>query len=418
MAIEILGTNYVNKGAELMARAIVAQLAARYPGVPVAQDFRVGSARQRRAAGLMHLATTTSQRAALLGTVAGAAASLLTASTRRRFHLVLPSEVRLVLDASGFAYSDQWGPRWAGAVARRLELAKARGARVVLLPQAFGPFTDPALIAPMRRIMDAADLVFARDSRSRDLLATLGRSMARVRLAPDFTTLVKVDAAGPAPDAAGGALIVPNYRMVDKGGDKGEAYLRFLEACVRAVVAETGMLPGVLVHDDRDDRKVAESLIQRTGHALRILHIPDPERAKAVIGASALVIGSRYHALVAALSQGVPTIGAGWTHKYRQLFTDYAVADCMLDVAAPPEQVEAVVASLCHAAPARRVRSVLRVTAERERRRAAEMWTQVWELADPLFPGHVEATQEVATWRPSPELRASLSWEARPGVAE
>ncbi len=42
---------------------------------------------------------------------------------------------------------------------------------------------------------------------------------------------------------------------------------------------------------------------------------------KSIIGLCEVLIGSRYHSIVAALSQGVPVIAVGWHHKYRAILS-------------------------------------------------------------------------------------------------
>lgn len=45
-----------------------------------------------------------------------------------------------------------------------------------------------------------------------------------------------------------------------------------------------------------------------------------------------MVIGSRYHSLVAALSCGVPCIAIGWSHKYAELMAECDSDDCLFSL--------------------------------------------------------------------------------------
>jgi colanic acid/amylovoran biosynthesis protein len=64
---------------------------------------------------------------------------------------------------------------------------------------------------------------------------------------------------------------------------------------------------------------------------------------KQYLGESHLVIASRFHALMGALSQGVPSIGTSWSHKYEMLFDEYGCPEMLLDVTADTEATRACV---------------------------------------------------------------------------
>ncbi len=80
--------------------------------------------------------------------------------------------------------------------------------------------------------------------------------------------------------------------------------------------------PFFLVHESRNDRAIAERVSARLG-GVPIVEESDPLAIKGILGACKASVGSRFHGLVSALSQGVPALAVGWSHKYRMLFRDY-----------------------------------------------------------------------------------------------
>lgn len=376
--IEIREAGFLNKGAELMQRAICARLAVDLPHARlVMQPNPISAPRARRvAAGFLHKAVYRR-----FGIDWARPAFLLPTGVRRRLDLVLDRELDAVLDAAGFAYSDQWGTH----KVRRLAAASRRwaeqGTQLVLMPQAFGPFDHPEGAAAIREVVRNAALVFAREETSHAYLAAAGVDMTRVRIAPDFTNLLP---GLPLPGANGRydgrVCIVPNARMLDKVSSDGAAKYTQLLAAITARLASQGMDPYFLIHEDADDRSIAVDVCQATGLDLEIVDKLDPQHCKWLLGRAAWVLGSRYHALVSALSQGVPVLAAGWSHKYQTLLTDYAADQWMLDVSATEAEWEGKVSALCYPAERDVIAAGIAARATQLRAASESMWRQVLEV--------------------------------------
>ena len=89
-----------------------------------------------------------------------------------------------------------------------------------------------------------------------------------------------------------------------------------------------------MVHEEKD-AEYAVRLRGAFGDSVAIHQTHDAVAAKALVGGASLVVSSRFHGLVNALSQGVPAVGTGWSHKYAQLFNDYGCPDALWDVDDP-----------------------------------------------------------------------------------
>ena len=373
MIVEVKGVEFRNKGAELMLHAVVEQ-AARWPGeVKLAVSPSLGSYRQRAALGLYQMLAP-----ARLGALAGPAGRVLPRKLRAAYGIVAESDVDAVVDASGFSYSDQWGTAASERLALQAGRWRRQGKPVVLLPQALGPFRDPKSRDAMRRVLDDVDLVFPRDASSAAHLAELGGGgRARVRQAPDFTVAVAGRLPASFHPEPGMVAIIPNYRMIDRGrAGSGPAY-RALLAGTAAHLRARGYRPFFLVHDAGSDRELAEEVRAEVGGGVEVLHEPDPRALKGILGACHAVVASRFHALVGALTQGVPSLATGWSHKYEELFAEFGCPEALCDVAAPLPDSLARLDALLEGPGRERVVEGLRRTRAEYARRTVEMWREV-----------------------------------------
>lgn len=315
MNIEIKGIGFGNRGAELMLIAILDRMSKTFPGSRFAAATYSGPCERRARYGLLQIL----QHDGLLG-------RLLRAVRPQNPGIAREDEMDVLLDASGYAYGDAWKPQWVENSAAHILRYRERGSKVVLLPQAFGPFKNPAVRAASEKILRAADLVCARDAESLKHIREIVPDVSSVYQYPDFT--------GPLPGRLPEGFVtdprrvcaIPNTEMLRSAPD---VYQKFLVNCI-VKVRERGFMPCVLLHEQDRDVEMAEKLSQETGAP--VLNNDDPLCLKGIIGSCAFTIGSRYHGLISSLSQGVPALGTFWSHKYKFLFEDYGCPEMLMDI--------------------------------------------------------------------------------------
>jgi polysaccharide pyruvyl transferase WcaK-like protein len=296
---------------------------------------------------------------------------------RSAFGIVDPNEIDVVLDASGFAFSDQWGATSAVRLLKKMETPARRSKPLILLPQAFGPFADAEVASAARALLKRASLICARDTQSYNAVVALRVPAEAIRQYPDFTLGIEPQLPRGLELPESFAVIVPNIRMVDKG-TQASGYLDFLSRCVRLLQA-ANMNPVFVLHDAFEDRAVIQRLAPPESD-IPVLVAADPRELKAILGRASLVIGSRFHALVGSLSQGIPCIGVGWSHKYLELFRDFDAPHLLLSDFADAKSLDKLIVSLSETA--RRQSIVSKITAAKLRltEQTERMWLEVEAL--------------------------------------
>jgi colanic acid/amylovoran biosynthesis protein len=380
MIIEIRKAGFVNKGAELMLHAVMQKVQERYPEATLvmAPSHNAGSQPFHKLTQLGFYPKAWLWR---YGIQWGDFAGYLPKKLREMYGLVLDKDVDVVLDTAGFSYSDQWGVGSSKDLARSSKRWKNRGTKVILLPQALGPYNKNEIKSWVKQWAENVDLIFARESDSYKHLTDLVGEQSKIRLFPDFTNLVK----GTLPDGYDSGdkriALVPNYRMLDKTSkEDGEAYLPFMIRCAKYLF-EKGAQPFVLVHEGANDQMLAEKISEAVG-GIPIVKETDPLHIKGILGTCDATIGGRFHGLVSALSQGVPSLATGWSHKYTRLFEDYGFKDGVVTVLDTDEELHKKIDLLLKPESAQALKHQLTEKSEQLKKQSKELWELVFAEID------------------------------------
>lgn len=332
MNFEIAGVWPSNKGSVLMLEAIKARLGCEFPNARFAVPLS-WPPEARLALGLWGTPDRIPRRLGVRSLIEAASQSI-----RQKVNVLPSQEIDVLLDTSGFAYGDHWGvQKLQQRLGQRLSTWKGPDRRAILLPQALGPFKRPGMAKAFRTAMDHLDLAFVRDRVSDEYVSAVVRTEHRSKLsrAPDFTNLLNPPLPSQLSELRGLSAVIPNEKLVTGRPPEARSnYLRFLALTISSL-RRSGREPFILVHEGALDRQIAAEVNALLDRRVRVVEDASSLVTKSVIAAADLVISSRYHGLVSALSSGVPSLACGWSHKYAELMADYGCPEAMVDIENP-----------------------------------------------------------------------------------
>ena len=378
MVIEIRRANFLNKGAELMLRATVQQIRARLPNAeivmipdsPNSYCWR-GELCVKQKAWLHKHRIRWSEMLRVVPKI-----------VRRKYGVFTDSEVDVVLDAAGFAYGDQWPLTNLSEAAASSARWKHRGTKLILLPQAFGPFSDSQRRRLIKRLAVNAALVFAREEESYRHLTKAAGEYPHIRTAPDFTNLIEGEVPSHFDRESNRFCVVPNYRMIDKtDSETSNRYIELVAFIVRHLQTRKAK-PFLLVHEGPDDVWLAEQINGRLQNPASVVTETDALSIKGIIGQCDGVVSSRFHGLVSALSQGVPALGTTWSHKYQMLFQDYGLPEGVITNTLTFEEIRSRIDMLIDQIPREELRNRIVQFADKHVVASRRMWDDVFAIVE------------------------------------
>lgn len=231
------------------------------------------------------------------------------------------------------------------------------GAPYVLLPQTYGPFRSNIARVLAGVVMRHAVQVYARDEDSRALAQSLigeGSGRNRVQVCPDVAfslPLTPVDDIAAEPSLPGdeqSVLVGVNVSgLLYRGGYSGDNMFGLAidyPQCMRQLIetlldrpeCHVLLVPHVIGDSAENDvdacNDVFDQLKGRHPEKLhRLTRTYDQGEIKSVIGTCAFFLGSRMHACIAAISQGIPAAGIAYSKKFAGVFGLAGIESSVVD---------------------------------------------------------------------------------------
>lgn len=232
------------------------------------------------------------------------------------------------------------------------------GSRLHLLPQTYGPYKSKISQYLARVIMERSGAILARDGESLAIVrGILGQSTTGqiIKFCPDVA--FALEAAAPDTKAIRPPLegkdrrnlvgLNVNGLMYNGGYTRDNMfglaldYRRLVHEVARKLLEQTDcsilFVPhtftpeGDVESDPQACRKVFDSLGEFTGRIHMLHGEHDQHAVKGVIGLCSFFIGSRMHACIAALSQGIPTVAVAYSKKFMGVFDSAGMGHMVVD---------------------------------------------------------------------------------------
>ena len=380
MNIQIDSVGFVNRGAELMLHAIIDKVRQQYPNANLVWGKNNKNCTFRDISGLGIYQKFTLEKFKIpLHKIA----HILHANIKG-YGLVYQNDVDVLLDAGGFQFGDQWAKkdRYLKKIDTYYRELKRKGIKIIFLPQAFGPFNKRISLSIIHSVASYADLIFARDQESYNYLISVLGDSEKINLFPDFTNLVSGRISKEIHEAvSGGICIIPNSKMVTHTNTAvSQNYIDFFKG-VFIEAKTSGKRVILLNHGGEKDYKICQEIKDQLDSDVELFSRPNALEAKGIIGASFLVIASRFHAAASALSQAVPCLVSSWSHKYPMLLKDYGIENGILDVSEESAALNKVRELIDETANIQ-MRAHLMEKSKTLKKKSKEMWEKVFEIID------------------------------------
>lgn len=321
MLVEIRGVQFVNKGAELMLEAIYSRLRDRY-----GEKLHIALSPRNSPYYLRSKYRAFQKVGNLKYRFDWSYISwLLPKSIKLDLGMVTHRDIDVVLDASGFAYGDQWTPAMFRSAVRLAEQVRSQGGKYIFMPQAMGPFKRKAYKKLLTRAVQAAELFYVRDKKSYDYVTSIVGIRENVILSPDFTNLVASEEECCKDERL--CVVIPNSKMLRMQTSAiSSSYIDVLKSAIK-YVRNKGLRVEILNHEGAGDLDICNALYSAhlEDEEVTLVDGLDAIQVKKKIAEAKFCISSRFHGCVSSLSQNVPVIATSWSHKYEMLFADYGV---------------------------------------------------------------------------------------------
>ncbi len=235
------------------------------------------------------------------------------------------------------------------------------GKPLYMMPQTIGPLRRRREQRAMRWLLDRVRLVLLRDETSEAMIKAIGLRHPRCRVFPDvaflyqgaddLALLAQAQAALPEMPRPWLGVTVINWSGHDRHHARPEQYEGAVAAALRAFLHAHGgsaiLFPQVCgpseAEDDRPPaRRIATQLRSEGLSVVALTNEATPAQLQTAYGQMDLVLGTRLHSNILALTAGTPVLAIAYQYKTHGVMRLLGLGDWVIDIAqATPETVTA-----------------------------------------------------------------------------
>jgi len=329
MQIKIDGIGTSNRGAQLMLFSVVDRLKNQYHEV----TFILGKYRFDSLEKLREDYNKVFLQSSFISKIIRKVCKIFKIDRRLINLFFLEKQIDVLIDIGGYQFGDPWNHSekdiaWINRYYSRL---KKHETKIILLPQAFGPFKTENSIRMITTVEKYADAVFPRDDLSLNNLNLVLHSKLNQKVYPDFTNLLANDFNT---KVYGNEKIcfIPNKKMISSGKISENEYVSFLGRLIAHIKENYENEVILLNHEGREDLMLCEKINLFFDNNLTIHNGLDAFEIKKLLTECFVVISSRYHGIIGSLNQCVPCLATSWSHKYYELLKEYGKTEWLLNL--------------------------------------------------------------------------------------
>jgi colanic acid/amylovoran biosynthesis protein len=258
---------------------------------------------------------------------------------------ILDSDV--VVDVAGISFADGRGIPIVVYNTLMTSIGILLGIPTVKAAQALGPFDGRINHLLASQVLPKLSMVCARGAATRAHLDTLGLSnvvdVSDLAFSLDEAASLPADIERQLSVIEGNFLTVMPSSVVKGIYEKnGSNYVDAVEKLVQSLRKTTGLSVVIVPHSYRighgegrmNDGPVCRAVGDRFTHDSGVVAIDADLTAgelRHIVARGAVLVTSRFHAMISGLATATPTVVVGWSHKYREVLSDFGLEDFGFD---------------------------------------------------------------------------------------
>ena len=211
-------------------------------------------------------------------------------------------------------------------------VAKMNRVKTIKCPASYGPIEKKDNIRQARfSARYIFDVMLARETESERQMRENAGIKKNITVLPDLANLMPYSKPGPDEKNYNYIGISISYQII-RQWESSESYINCMVKLIDHVILKTGkkivLIPNeITIGNNYNDIHVAKEIHGLLNHTndVKLLDITNMNstQLKDAIARCEVMVASRYHSCVAALSAGVPTLVIGWHYKYDELLNLY-----------------------------------------------------------------------------------------------